>query len=391
MTTLIDLAGRLKPLSQCSAEPIVARVTEDRAGPVQQRSSSALLVKEGPEQLPPGFAAYLLHANDRPAIPSNTFLLPMELRYLADGDVVRIDAQTRRLHTIYRKGSRSNSFLVTERCDNYCVMCSQPPKEREDSWLVDELLRVLPLVDQETEAVGITGGEPGLLGDRLVELLTAFKQHLPKTTVHVLSNGRAFANATFARAIAGVGLADVMIGVPLYSDLAEEHDYVVQSRGAFDETIRGVLNLKRARVKVELRFVIHRDTVQRMPHWAEFVTRNLLFVDHVALMGLELMGFAKANLDALWVDPLDYGHELEAAVRVLDRARIPLSIYNHQLCVLPRGLHSFARQSISDWKNWYAPECESCDLRDSCGGFFASSRLRRSRGVAAISSGEYSQ
>jgi His-Xaa-Ser system radical SAM maturase HxsC len=200
----------------------------------------------------------------------------------------------------------------------------------------------------------------------------------------MLSNGRAFANIAFARELARVGLTDLMVGVPLYSDLPEDHDYVVQARGAFDETVRGVLNLKRSGVRVELRFVIHRETVARLPEFATFVARNLLFVDHVALMGLELMGFAKANLDALWVDPLDYRSELARAVAVLDKSRVPVSIYNHQLCVLPPSLHRFARKSISDWKNWYPEACDTCSARGDCGGFFASSSLRRSRGIAPL-------
>jgi hypothetical protein len=96
------------------------------------------------------------------------------------------------------------------------------------------------------------------------------------------------------------------------------------------------------------------------------------------------MGFAKANLDAIWIDPLDYGRELREAVEILDRAGLNVSIYNHQLCVLDPELHRFARASISDWKNSYSDECGSCRLRIECGGFFASSSLRRSRGITAI-------
>jgi His-Xaa-Ser system radical SAM maturase HxsC len=174
-----------------------------------------------------------------------------------------------------------------------------------------------------------------------------------------------------------------MIGIPLYADLPEAHDYVVQARGAYDETLRGILNLKEAGTKVELRFVIHRETAAGLPAFARFVARNLAFVDHVALMGLELMGFARANLDAIWADPMDYQAELREAAHVLANSGVRVSIYNHQLCVLDPSLHQFARASISDWKNMYAAECDGCGLRETCGGFFASASLRRSRGIAA--------
>jgi His-Xaa-Ser system radical SAM maturase HxsC len=158
----------------------------------------------------------------------------------------------------------------------------------------------------------------------------------------------------------------------------------VQARGAFDETIRGILCLKQFGVRVELRFVIHRDTYRALPTFARFVARNLVFVDHVALMGLEQMGFAKANLDQIWIDPVDYQRELAEAAHALHRAGVRVSIYNHQLCVLRHDLHPFSRASISDWKNVYVPECGNCTLRHTCGGFFASSAQRRSRGIASI-------
>ena len=335
--------------------------------------------------MPPGFRAYLLgEVVTSPGQP-DAYVLPSGFEYLAHGDVVRVSPAHRALTVLYRCGSRHNSFLVTERCDNYCVMCSQPPKAADDSWLVKELMgAVIPLVSPDAQEIGITGGEPALLGESLAELVALMKTTLPQTAVHVLSNGRRFSDDALAQVIADVRHPDLMIGIPLYSDLPEEHDYVVQAKGAFDETVRGILNLKQRGVRVELRFVIHRDTYERLPAFAEFITRNLLFVDHVALMGLEPTGFAKTNLEALWVDPVHYTSQLVGAVRVLARARLPLSIYNHQLCVLPPELHQFARKSISDWKNTYFGECDPCKRRDECAGFFASSSLRRSAGIAPL-------
>jgi His-Xaa-Ser system radical SAM maturase HxsC len=175
-----------------------------------------------------------------------------------------------------------------------------------------------------------------------------------------------------------------MVGSPLYSDLSNVHDYVVQADGAYDETIRGILNLKRARARVELRVVIHQQTYARLPELAEFITRNLLFVDHVALMGLELTGFAKINMRELWIDPYDYRDELEAAALHLAQHTMNVSIYNHQLCVLKPSVWRFSRQSISDWKNEFIPECDSCSVRLRCGGFFSSGLARTSDHIRAV-------
>lgn len=84
-----------------------------------------------------------------------------------------------------------------------------------------------------------------------------------------------------------------------------------------------------------------------------------------------MVGFAKANLQSLWIDPVDYGEALESAVTSLATCGMTVSVYNHQLCTLPLSLWPFSRRSISDWKNDYAPECDGCLVRAECGGFFA--------------------
>jgi len=263
-------------------------------------------------------------------------------------------------------------------------MCSQPPKTADDSWIVDETLKLIPLIDPNAAELCFSGGEPTLLGGSLIRILKLAESWLPKTTVHVLSNGRRFSDLDFAMEYASIGHHDVMVGIPLYSDLSTHHDYVVQADGAFDETIRGILNLKRAKARVELRVVIHKQTYARLPQLAEFITRNLLFVDHVALMGLELSGFTKPNLEQLWIDPYDYQQELDAAVAHLERHRMNVSIYNHQLCVLRSSLWRFAKQSISDWKREYISECELCTVRSHCGGFFTSGLAKPSAYIHAL-------
>ncbi len=386
----LPLHGRhLEALGPVPARPFLVRIVTQREADVATHPRSdhdALLVAGEPNELPPGFGTYLFRTRPTAPLPAGAsgFLLASALDYLGAGDVLRIDPNRGYVQVLYRRTSPSNSLLVTERCDNYCLMCSQPPKEKNDDWIVDEIFRFLPLIDKGTSEIGITGGEPALIGRRLIDLVARLKSTLPQTAVHVLSNGRAFADKSYTQSLAGVLHPDLMIGIPVYSDVAEEHDFVVQARGAFSETIRGILALKDAGVRVELRMVIHAETYRSLPAFGDFVARNLAFVDHVALMGLELVGFAKANVDRLWVDPLDYQELLAKTAHGLDRAGMRVSIYNHQLCTLPETLWPFARQSISDWKNDFIEPCEGCGVRSSCGGFFVSSNLRRSRGIAPI-------
>lgn len=292
---------------------------------------------------------------------------------VAPGDVVRVNQRAGLLSVLHRRRSRTNSLLVTERCNSYCLMCSQPPIDRgDDSSNVDELLRIASLIDSSEQVLGITGGEPTLLRDRFVELLAGCRLFLPNTTLHVLTNGRTFADRGFATECARAAGNPVIWGVPLYTDVPEIHDFVVQRRGAFVETLQGLVNLAMLGQRVELRVVLQRATAPRLEQFAQFISRNLSFVDWVAWMGLEPMGFARPNWDQIWLDPSEYSSDLERAISILERADIPTSIYNLPLCVLPEQLWPFASQSISEWKNSFAKECDSCGARYKCGGLFVS-------------------
>ena len=79
--------------------------------------------------------------------------------------------------------------------------------------------------------------------------------------------------------------------------------------------------------RVEIRVVLHAITTPRLKQTCEWFARNLPFVDHVALMGLENTGFALANQDLLWIDPIDYADDLASSVQALKAAGVPVSVY----------------------------------------------------------------
>jgi His-Xaa-Ser system radical SAM maturase HxsC len=291
------------------AVPRIVRLSTDFNRPSPLKKSEGYISRDG--AMPDGFAWYLVigteHAEKTHAIPegASAIFLPPAFAYIGDGDVVRIGREKGDFGALFQRSARHHSFLLTERCNHYCLMCSQPPRDVADDWIVDDLLAAIPLIDPDTQEIGFTGGEPTLLGDRLVRLIQQAKSYLPRTALHVLSNGRTFSDIDFANRVAGIQHHDLMFGIPIYSDLSDRHDYVVQSDGAFDETIRGILNLKRNKVPVEIRVVVHKQTFDRLPQLATFIARNLTFVDQVVFMGLEMMGFTKANLSDLWIDPID--------------------------------------------------------------------------------------
>jgi hypothetical protein len=148
---------------------------------------------------------------------------------------------------------------------------------------------------------------------------------LPQTAIHVLNNGRAFAATDVVKASADVRHPNLLVGIPIYAALDTVHDYVVQAKGTFDETGLGVLELKlKTRASAsKIRVVLHAITAPRLAATCRWLVRNMPFVDRVALMGLENTGFAIANDELLWIDPLDYRDQLAEAVDVLVASKVP--------------------------------------------------------------------
>lgn len=290
---------------------------------------------------------------------------------VSNGDIIRIKPKNGQISVLYRRGANANSLFVTERCNSKCVMCSQPPKEQDDSWLVNEILDFIPLIDKELEFLGITGGEPTLLGEKLGQIIQACENFLPTTKLHILTNGKNFANDWLVSSLAFCKGYTIW-GIPLYSDLPHIHDFIVQSKNAFNETLNGLYNLAEHGHSIELRFVMHKQTISRIKQFVEFVYHNLPFVSHVALMGLEPIGYGKVNLDSLWINPKEYSKEINDAAWFLEDRNITTSIYNVPLCALAESTWPLAKQSISDWKNKYYSECDKCLKRSECCGFFAS-------------------
>ena len=270
--------------------------------------------------------------------------------------------------------SNDNALLVTERCNNNCLMCCQPPTQTDDvEFLYKKNIELLQSAPKGLKVLGITGGEPTLLGERLVDLLTEVRHTLPDTVIHLLSNGRGFKDLEYTHRIAQAAGSEFFVGIPLHSDYLKDHDAIAGSQHAFEETMYGLYNLASEGVEIELRVVINAMNYKRLPQMSEFIFKNLPFVSWVAFMGMERIGYAVKNEISIWIEPVEYVSYLKEAVEVLDSWGMVVAIYNIPLCLLPKECWSFAKRSISDWKTKYSEKCNNCVVKERCCGLFSTS------------------
>lgn len=283
------------------------------------------------------------------------------------GDVVLLDPDRSMMHRLVRAGSRHNTFLVTERCDQLCVMCSQPPKKTHyDNFSHFEKAALLA---PEGVVLGFSGGEPTLFKEQLFALLQRVHEKRSDLRFHVLSNAQHFVEDDIGFLGSPAGRA-VQWGVPLYAPDARLHDAIVGKVGAFDRLLDGLSILCRSAAQVELRTVLTNMNVSVLPSLASFITRFVPFAAPWAIMQLERIGFAKNRWNELFFDNSENFDQISQAVDIARLSDIPVLLYNFPLCTVPPAYRGLAPATISDWKNKFLPECEGCSLRSSCAGFF---------------------
>lgn len=327
-----------------------------------------ILVKENVETGAYGYLAVVTNTDfikgDKPIVSE-----VQDLSEFHSGDVVSITKEGE-ISFLYEIQAKHNAVYVTDLCNHRCIMCPQPPISKEEDKTPFNL-KLISFLDKDVKEVGITGGEPTMIGDKLFDIIRQIKKCVPKASVTLLSNGVKFANKEYAMKLAMCRHHDLQIDVPLFSDIPEEHNKIVGAK-TFYKTVQGLYNLALFGQLIGIRIVVHKLTYKRLPQMADYIYHNFPFVSHVAFMQMETTGMAQEHIEQLWIDPYEYNKELNQAISIFDQRGIATHIYNAQLCVLPPALREFSVNSISDWKDTYLDKCEGCQLIDKCGGLFAS-------------------
>ena len=367
---------QIKARYKSSKEVIIGRVTLNNK--IFFNRSSYIFVTED-NNAPKGYKAVIsIH---RVLDNTSSYIQVDNISEFNEGDVINITSDGV-ISFLYEINSVSNTIFATARCNHRCIMCPQPPVPQEKD-RTDFNLSLIRLFDKKTQEVGITGGEPTMIGDRLFEIIHQIKKSCPKAAISILSNAVKFADINYAAKLAACNHSDLQIDIPIFSDVASVHNHIVGAN-TFYKTVQGLYNLAQFGQQIGIRIVIHKLTYERLPQLADYIYHNFPFVTQVAFMQMETTGLAETNLKDLWIDPYDYNNELKEAILLLNDRGINTYIYNTQLCILPPELRLFAKQSISEWKKIYLQTCNECSLKCNCGGFFATNNNNISKHIHKI-------
>src|SRR5579872_5168908 len=179
---------KTKGISINMRDYLVGRVTRD---PMKVDGDSFLICEnEAPSIIANNFLGVLSTSNNKGQFGSlPTVCNVPAFEHLKEGDIV-VASSDGNINTLYRVDSFHNTILATERCNSNCLMCSQPPRDKNDiPYLYELYRRVIPLIPKDCVELTITGGEPTLMGELFFQLLDQITSELPDTEIHVLTNG----------------------------------------------------------------------------------------------------------------------------------------------------------------------------------------------------------
>ena len=296
---------------------------------------------------------------------------PLRLQALSaeelDGDVLLILPGQRSAHRLIRARSPHNTFLVTERCDQLCVMCSQPPKKHHADLFPS--FRQAALLAPHGIYIGLSGGEPMLFKQEVFRFLEETLAARPDLRFHILTNGQHF-EPEDEEVLRRIPKDRVLWGIPLYSADPVLHDTTVAKAGAYARLMKSFSILARAGAAVELRTVVMKTNADDLGKLARLVATRLPFISVWALMQLESIGYGRMNWDALFLDTSIVFDAVAEALDTVHARGIDAQLYNFPACTVPQGYRRHAPATISDWKRRYLQACEGCAIRDACTGFF---------------------
>jgi len=182
-------------------------------------------------------------------------------------------------------------------CNNKCKFCVQGNKrEHYQNKSINEIKEALYKAKQnELTGVVFTGGEP-CIHPNIIEAVRYAKE-LGFEYIQIQSNGRMFAYYDFCQKLILAGANE--FSPALHSSQEQIHDFLTSNKGAFQQVVQGIKNLKKLNQYILTNTVITSRNYQDLPALAELFID--LSVDQFQFAFVHILGTAAENQD--WLVP----------------------------------------------------------------------------------------
>jgi len=185
-----------------------------------------------------------------------------------------VEAQQKTLKKI---GINSSFLYLNGPCRNNCIFCLNKEEERYSDPFKSERL-IEKNKDLKNNKLCIVGNDPLLHPDiiTIVELARGFNFK----EIEIMTSGEVLANEGFTKKLINSGVSS--FSLPLYSDIAQIHDFIVGVKGSYPKVLKGVENVLSNRGRVFVHSNLLKQNIDGLKKLEGFV-KNILGLPFVIL------------------------------------------------------------------------------------------------------------
>lgn len=260
----------------------------------------------------------------------------------------------------------SKSIMVSRLCNNKCLMCHSDTNYAPDYTSEDVSKKISECIDGTENEIQISGGEPTMRKD-LVKILENIKLRNKKARIQINSNGRMFAYKEYVDKVKPFIKS---VTTEIHGHTEEIHDEITQVDGSFKQTLKGIKNLLKEDIEVNIVILVNKINYNHLEDIARLIkseTSGARTFFHYTWFE----NHAKENKDRLFIKIAEIPQYLEPALDILKEK---VNVMHYPLCIFKQEYHKYIKKQnfiIDDRESYPSTKCEECKLKPNCRGVWS--------------------
>ena len=267
---------------------------------------------------------------------------------------------------------KNKSFInLTYRCNNNCISCIMENHYQDDSDLTfNNIKNKIQRILRYSKHIGFNGGEPTLHKD-IFKILSFANLIKKDVEIGLLTNARMFAYERNVKNL--LKLNNFKIITTIYGHNSRLHNTITRTPNSFEQQIKGIKNLIKHKINIELRIVVHKYNFTQLCKIANYLIKNFkqndfLYIDFV---NAKLIGQAYKN--KIGVETTKIIPNLSKAFKILKKANFNIRLFHFPHCILPKKLWKYSvGVSAEKTEVVFLPRCMNCSQQNQCSGVWKS-------------------
>lgn len=272
------------------------------------------------------------------------------------------------------KDNNASFINLNYECNNNCLSCIMERKFLySKTRTIEKIKKKIDHILSYSDHIEFNGGEPTIRKD-FFEILKYASQKKAKE-IGIISNGRMFSYPQFVKKLTNIQINNLKIEISLYGPDSKIHDSITRAPGSFNQAIKGIRNLIKNNISVELRVIINKLNYRYLEEIAEFIISNFNKDEllRIVFINIKYFGIAFDNQNLISYKITEAFPYVNKAVNKLLNKDFKINLFHFPHCILPKDLWDLSLGVTAEKPEIVFPkECNSCSQKLDCSGIWKS-------------------